>query len=132
MILRKQQLSQMFFFNRLLSNSGGVSIAGFFFFDFLIVVRAVLRSVVWPGIGCIPVWAIGLGLLLLVVDWHQVLHVHGVLPFLVGPDADRGEAKQDRRDECKSHANPGDDVGPLVLELRMLLQDLGPGLGEQL
>lgn len=125
-------VTNVFFNQLLLSNSGGVSIAGLFYFDFLIVVRAVLRSVVRPGVGSVPVRAVGLGLLLLVVDWHQVLHVHGVLSLLVGPDADRGEAEQDRGDESKSHANPGDDVGPLVLELRVLLQDLWPGLGEEL
>ena len=27
------------------------------------------------------------------VDWHQVLHVHGVLPLLVCPDADSGQAE---------------------------------------
>ena len=32
--------------------------------------------------------------------------------------------EQDGRDQCKSHANPGHNVGPLVFELRVLLQDL--------
>jgi len=112
------------------------------------------------------------------VDRHQVLHVHGVLPLLVCPDADSGQAgniiifilanndsnveyevtnilnkilsdifkfasfalflildnlpEQDGRDQCKSHANPGYNVGPLVFELRVLLQYLWPGLGEEL
>ena len=128
------------------------------------------------------------------VDRHQVLHVHGVLPLLVCPDADSGQAgniiiyilanndrnveyevtnilnkilsdifkfasfalflildnlpEQDGRDQCKSHANPGHNVGPLVFELRVLLQylreegchdidylpdaHLWPGLGEEL
>ena len=92
MILTKQQLSQMFYFkDQFLSNSG-VSIAGLFCFDFLVVVRAVLRSVVRAGVGCVTVWSVWLSLLLLMVDRHQVLHVHGVLPLLVCPDADSGQA----------------------------------------
>ena len=58
------------------------------------------------------------------VDRHEVLHVHRVLPLLVGPDADGGEAEQDRGDEGEADSDPGDDVAPVVLELGVALEVL--------
>ena len=55
------------------------------------LVGAVLRAVVGAGVGGIAVGTVGL--LLLVVDWHEVLHVHGLLPLLVSADAHRCQAK---------------------------------------
>ena len=63
-------------------------------------------------------------MLLLVVDWHQVLHVHGVLLLLVGPDAHGGQAEQDGGNKSKTNTNPGDNVAPVILELSSLLQVL--------
>ena len=63
-------------------------------FDCLVVVGPVLAPVVRPRVGSIAVRSVGV-LLLLVVDRHEVLHVHGVLPLLVGPDADGRQAEQD-------------------------------------
>ena len=60
-------------------------------------------------------------MLLLVVDRHEILHVHGVLPLLVGPDADGGQTKQNAGNESQSHSNPCNNVRPVILEL-------GPGL----
>ena len=65
------------------------------------------------------------------VDWHQVLHVHRVLPLLVRPDADGGQAEQDGGDEGKAHSDPGHDVAPLVLELCVLKQVRVPTLDEE-
>ena len=65
------------------------------FFDFLVVVWAVLRSVVGAGVGGIAVGTVGLCLLLLVVNGHQVLHIHGIFSFLVSSDADRCQAARD-------------------------------------
>ena len=64
--------------------------------------------------------------------WHQILHVHGLLPLLVVLDADGGEGEEDGRAEGHADADPADDVGPVVLELGVLGQDLGPGLDEEL
>jgi hypothetical protein len=56
------------------------------------LVGAVLRAVVGAGVGGVAVGTVGL--LLLVVDWHEVLHVHGLLPLLVSADAHRCQAKK--------------------------------------
>ena len=58
------------------------------------------------------------------VDGHEVLHVHGVLPLLVGADADGGQAEQDGGDQGETDTDPGHDVAPVVLELRVVLQGL--------
>jgi hypothetical protein len=55
------------------------------------LVGAVLRAVVGAGVGGVAVGTVGL--LLLVVDRHEVLHVHCLLPFLVSADAHRCQAK---------------------------------------
>ena len=62
--------------------------------------------------------------MLLVVDWHQVLHVHRVLPLLVRPDADRREAEQDGGDQGEADTDPGNNVGPVVLELSVVFEIL--------
>ena len=116
-----------------------------------VVVGPVLRAIVGSGVGGIsigsrvPIPA----LLLLVVDGHEVLHVHGVLPLLVCPNADRGKAEQDRGDQGEADSDPGNDVAPVILELSVSLQvlkrlqvlviydhlhhpHLGPGGGEEL
>ena len=90
-------------------------------FDCLVVVGPVLASIVRSGVGGIAVWSIGV-LLLLVVDRHEVLHVHGVLPLLVGPDTDGGQAEQDGGDECETHSDPGHDVGPGVDSVGLVFQ----------
>ena len=82
-------------------------------FDCLVVVGPVLAPVVRPRVGSIAVRSVGI-LLLLVVDRHEVLHVHGVLPLLVGPDADGRQAEQDGGDQSQTNSDPGDDVGPGV------------------
>lgn len=64
--------------------------------------------------------------------WHQILHVHGLLPLLVVLDADGGQREEDWRAEGHSDADPAYDVGPVVLELGVLGQDLGPGFDEEL
>ena len=92
-------------------------------FDCLVVVGPVLAPVVRPRVGSIAVRSVGI-LLLLVVDRHKVLHVHGVLPLLVGADADGGQAEQDGGDEGEPDTDPGHDVAPVVLELRVVLQGL--------
>ena len=79
----------------------------------LVVVGSVLAPIVRSGVGRIAVGSVGV-LLLLVVDWHEVLHVHRVLPLLVGPDADGGQAEEDGGDESQTNSDPGDDVGPGV------------------
>ena len=66
-------------------------------FDCLVVVGSILAPIVRSGVGGISVWSVGV-LLLLVVDWHEVLHVHGILPFLVCPDADSSQAEEDGGD----------------------------------
>ena len=63
-------------------------------------------------------------LLFLRVVWHEVLHVHGILLLLVSPDAHRRQAEEDGGDEGETDTNPGDKVGPVILELSVLLQSL--------
>jgi len=77
-----------------------------------VVVRSVLRSIVGPRVGSVSIRSrVSVSsLLLLVVDRHEVLHVHGVLPLLVRPDADRRQAEQDGGDEGEADSDPGDDV----------------------
>jgi len=61
--------------------------------EFLLLVGAVLGAVVGAGVGGVAVGAVGL--LLLVVDGHEVLHVHRLLTLLVCTDADRRQAEED-------------------------------------
>ena len=56
-----------------------------------LLVGPVLGAVVGAGVGSITVGPIGL--LLLVVDGHEVLHVHRLLPLLVRPDTHRSQAE---------------------------------------
>ena len=92
-------------------------------FDCLVVVGSILAPIVRSGVGGVSVRSVRV-LLLLVVDWHEVLHVHGVLPLLVGADADGGQAEQDGGDQGEADTDPGHDVAPVVLELRVVLQGL--------
>jgi len=98
----------------------------------LIVVRSILGAIVRSRVGSIAIGTIGLLGSLLVVDRHQVLHVHRVLPLLVCPDADRGEAEEDGGDERQADSDPGHDVAPLVLELGVVEELRRPGLQEEL
>ena len=96
-------------------------------FDFvivmcLVVVGSVLRSIVRSRVGGVTIGTVGV--LLLVVDRHQVLHVHGVLLLLVGPDAHSRQAEEDGGNEGQTNSNPGDNVAPVILELSGLLQIL--------
>ena len=102
-------------------------------FDCLVVVGSILAPIVRSGVGRIAVGSVGV-LLLLVVDWHEVLHVHGVLPLLVGPDADGRQAEEDGGDESQTNSDPGNDVGPGVdcvglvfqfLKLKYLVENSG-------
>jgi hypothetical protein len=54
------------------------------------LVGTVLGAVVGAGVGGVAVGAVGL--LLLVVDGHEVLHIHGLLPLLVRADTDGRQA----------------------------------------
>ena len=120
-----------------------MSITDFFLIG-LVVVRAVLRSVVRTRVCCISVRSIGLCLLFLMVDWHQVLHVHRILSFLVRSNANGSKAgndkallpgfdsfamldynclpEQNRGDQGQSHPDPWDNVGPFVFELGVILE----------
>jgi len=95
-----------------------------------VVVGSVLWSVVRSGISCVSIWSIWM--LLLMVDGHEVLHVHGVLPLLVGPDADCGQTEQDAGNESQSNSNPCNNVWPVILELWPGLQFLWPTHFEEL
>ena len=63
---------------------------------------------------------------------HEILHVHGLLPLLVVLDADGGEGEEDGGAEGHADADPADDIRPVVLELGVVGQLLGPGLHEEL
>ncbi len=63
---------------------------------------------------------------------HEVLHVHLLLPLPVPPDAERREAEQDGRAQRRPRPHPGDDVAPVVLEVGVAGEDVGPGLDEGL
>ena len=91
-----------------------------------VVVGSVLRSIVGPGVGGVSIRSrVSVSsLLLLVVDRHEVLHVHRVLPLLVRPDADRRQAEQDGGDQGEPNSDPGHDVAPVILKLGVTLQIL--------
>ena len=98
----------------------------------LVIVGAVLGPVVRAGVGGVSVWTIWLLGLLLMVNRHQVLHVHRVLAFLVSPDAHGGQAEEDGGDEGEADSNPGHNVAPFVLEGGVLKQIRVPGLDKEL
>ena len=90
-----------------------------------VVVGAVLRAIIRPRVGSVSIGSIGVTLLLFLrVVWHEVLHVHGILLLLVSPDAHRRQAEEDGGDEGETNTDPGDKVGPVILELSVLLQSL--------
>ena len=98
----------------------------------LVIVGAVLGPVVRAGVGGVSVWTIWLLGLLLMVNRHQVLHVHRVLALLVSPDAHGGQAEEDGGDEGEADSNPGHNVAPFVLEGGVLKQIWVPGLDKEL
>merc|ERR1719394_1838745 len=94
--------------------------------------ESVLRSVIggWARVSGVTVRSIGL--LLLVVNWHQVLQVHGVLCFPVVLDAKGGQSEEDGGEEGHAHSHPTDDVGPVVAVLVVPLEHVWPAGDVQL
>ena len=60
------------------------------------------------------------------ITGHQVLHVDGFLAFTLSPKTDGGAREEHCADERPTHADPSQDIGPVIGREAVFFEDL-PG-----
>ena len=98
----------------------------------LIVRETVLRTVVCGGSGVSRITVRSVWLLLLRVNGHKILHVHGFFALTIVLNAYGRQREQDGGTQGHGYADPGDDVAPFVFELGVALESGWPRLDEEL
>lgn len=86
--------------------------------------RTILRSVESTGIDLLWIRRVGVGRLLLRVDWHQILQIELFFLLPLASKANGGAGQKNRGNKFAGDGSPGDDVRPIIGDASILTQDL--------